>query len=590
MSRVFGAGRVFGAICGIWLAAFGYADAASLLPNGKQQFVDGNGVPFAEGTVEFFFPNTSSQKTTWQDQNQTILNTNPVVLDADGRGVVYGEGTYRQILRDKQGNLIWDQLTADPAVFNSTWGETSTGTANNQIVPNGNFSALDGQVYSFKAGFTNTAGLTITVTGIGSYQARKDTESGPVALTGGEVTAGNVVNMVYDAGLGVFHLVAFPPDSQGSFAVLTVTGQTTIAGPLALSSTITPSITANQNDWAPAGIAGALRVFANPSGNFIITGIGGTHVNGQTLYITNVSSTNPITLVGENSSSIATNRLTLGAPISLSANQTTQLIYDSVSSRWKQGVPTVAGSLGGSYRGLGVVVTNDTTVNITANTLLLNSAVGAAVRRAGFSETCVITTSGLNGLDSGSESSSTWYAVYAVYNPSTNVNGCLLSTSDTTPVLPAGFTFFNRFGWVRNNGSSNLYRTIQKGTKASYVVGSNPTASLTMISGASGNPDTPIWTGVPVGNFVPSTASEIVVNLIGASTTGQYTIAAPNNSYGAGNNPSDPPPMSRVEAGGSGTAGYDNTIGNFVLESTNVYYAADASTSSLRCLGWVDNL
>lgn len=86
--------------------------AAVLLPNGKQQFIDINGNPLVAGTVGMYVPNTLIKKTTWQDANETILNTNPIELDERGQAIIYGEGVYRQIVRDEDGNLIWDELTS----------------------------------------------------------------------------------------------------------------------------------------------------------------------------------------------------------------------------------------------------------------------------------------------------------------------------------------------------------------------------------------------------------------------------------------------------------------------------------------------
>jgi hypothetical protein len=83
--------------------------AASLLPNGKQQFIDINGKPLVDGTVGMYVINTLTPKTTWQDSGQTILNTNPITLDSRGQALIYGSGTYRQIVEDALGNLIWDE-------------------------------------------------------------------------------------------------------------------------------------------------------------------------------------------------------------------------------------------------------------------------------------------------------------------------------------------------------------------------------------------------------------------------------------------------------------------------------------------------
>jgi hypothetical protein len=93
---------------------------ATLLPNGKQQFVDDNGDPLAGGFVYFYIPGTTTPKNTYQNSAQSILNTNPVVLDAAGQAVIYGSGTYRQIVRDADGNLIWDQPVEAPAQSGGT--------------------------------------------------------------------------------------------------------------------------------------------------------------------------------------------------------------------------------------------------------------------------------------------------------------------------------------------------------------------------------------------------------------------------------------------------------------------------------------
>lgn len=87
---------------------------ANLLPDGKQQFFDGNGAPLANGTVAFYVPNTTTPKDTWQDSAETVLNPNPVPLDANGAAVIYGDGDYRQIVFDANGNVIWDRYTASP--------------------------------------------------------------------------------------------------------------------------------------------------------------------------------------------------------------------------------------------------------------------------------------------------------------------------------------------------------------------------------------------------------------------------------------------------------------------------------------------
>ncbi len=106
---------------------------ATLLPNGKQQFLDPNGNPLAGGSVYFYVPGTTTPQDTWQDAAQTTLNTNPVVLDAYGQAVIYGSGAYRQIVKDASGNLIWDQVTQD--VSGLTVGIAQGGTGGTTGAP-----------------------------------------------------------------------------------------------------------------------------------------------------------------------------------------------------------------------------------------------------------------------------------------------------------------------------------------------------------------------------------------------------------------------------------------------------------------------
>lgn len=82
---------------------------AALLPPAELQFCDGNGNPYALGTLGTYVINTLTPKATWTDMGATSLNANPIVLDAAGRCLVFGDGLYRTILKDALGNEIWDK-------------------------------------------------------------------------------------------------------------------------------------------------------------------------------------------------------------------------------------------------------------------------------------------------------------------------------------------------------------------------------------------------------------------------------------------------------------------------------------------------
>jgi hypothetical protein len=72
------------------------------------QWSDANGTPYAGGSITTYIQGTSTPKSTWTDPGLTALNTNPVILDAAGRSLMFGDGAYRLVLRDIHGNLIFD--------------------------------------------------------------------------------------------------------------------------------------------------------------------------------------------------------------------------------------------------------------------------------------------------------------------------------------------------------------------------------------------------------------------------------------------------------------------------------------------------
>lgn len=112
---------------------FAYAQSqGGLIPNGLNVFLDNNGKPLSSGTIDFYIGNVGSttRKTTYSDINLTTPNTNPVILDAAGRPNgskgLWGTGSYRQVVKAKNGTIIWDVLTS-AAGSGSGSGSIATG-------------------------------------------------------------------------------------------------------------------------------------------------------------------------------------------------------------------------------------------------------------------------------------------------------------------------------------------------------------------------------------------------------------------------------------------------------------------------------
>lgn len=102
----------------------------SRLINAFEQFFDTAGNPLTGGKLYFYESGSSSAlKDTYSDAAETVENTNPVILDADGRCPdVFGNGSYRVILKDSSEVQI---LTRDPVggstgiTFGADWNSST---------------------------------------------------------------------------------------------------------------------------------------------------------------------------------------------------------------------------------------------------------------------------------------------------------------------------------------------------------------------------------------------------------------------------------------------------------------------------------
>lgn len=251
------------------------------------------------------------------------------------------------------------------------------------------------------------------------------------------------------------------------------------------------------------------------------------------------------------------------------------------------------GNVQGSFKNLVVSTTGtNATVTASADELSVGDGSGNYYTLRNVSLSINSAASGANGLDTGSIAGSTWYSVWVGYNPATNTAIGLLSLSNSAPTMPSGYTFKARISRVRTDGTANKYPLGMKqaNRKAQYLVasGGNLTALPQMVTGAQGNLGTPTWVSVAVDNFVPDTATaiDVVSHIPNAGGGAAGNMAAPNNSYGAYNSGSNPPPLVNFPFVNSGAMAVRQTM---TLESANIYFAGQG-TQSLYCAGWEDNL
>lgn len=252
-------------------------------------------------------------------------------------------------------------------------------------------------------------------------------------------------------------------------------------------------------------------------------------------------------------------------------------------------IASSAANITGSYKNLVGSWSSTTTATWTADAVILKNSSGgpAVVPALNVSINTANTVGSLGGLDSGSLAASTWYYVHAVSNGT--APGAIISLSRTAPGLPSGYTEFAPISCIYLDGSKNIRGFLQNGDQFQHKVGSNLANAPILISGQQGNTNTPTWVAASVSNFVPPTAYSIKVFLYGVFG-GPEAMVAPNSNYGAFNSTTNPPPI--MIANSSGSSQGNSISAEFILESSNVYYAvfpsagSGAANAGLACLGW----
>jgi len=248
-------------------------------------------------------------------------------------------------------------------------------------------------------------------------------------------------------------------------------------------------------------------------------------------------------------------------------------------------IASSSSSTGFGYSNLQITTSGSSgDVVITADEILLDDGAGHYVRLENVNVTANVSSSGANGIDSGSVLANTWYSIMVMWNGT--VPAALLVKSGSVAVIPAGFTHYRHFGWMPTDNTANKFpkRIRIKDRRGEYMplAGTNTPNLPIIASGASvGSITTPTWVPISIFGVVPPSAATIkgVVSNPGSG----ISSVCPNNSYGAYTSVTNPPPAQSVA----------NSIVQFefMIESSNIYWANNSgSTAVVCCMGWEDNL
>lgn len=394
----------------------------------------------------------------------------------------------------------------------------------------------------------STAAVTIAVNGGAAIPLYKAGPAGPMALAGGELQANQPTIAISDGA----NLVLINDVSPwvGAFSAL-ASGATCDLGSIASRNILI-------------------------TGTTTITSFGASADLARPLYFIRFAAALTLTY------NATTMILPTGADLAVQAGDTAIMEYGGAgawlmrSFQRASGAPLVVQAVAASFSALKIDVTGDTSLTATADQIVLGTTLVNA-----FAATISTGTTGANGIDAGSLAPSTWYAVWAIYNPSTSTAAAMISASFSTPTMPVGFTQKRRIGAVFSDATSKLVRSMQIGAVARY----KPTASFPPFPVIAQGAKTQ-WTAASIVNVVPPTAGLIAAGIFPFIANVGTAAISPNNlptsiSYA---------PIC-VNPGGNTSYPDNKSIqADLAIESSNIYLYSTVGATYFGCMGWTDNL
>lgn len=288
---------------------------------------------------------------------------------------------------------------------------------------------------------------------------------------------------------------------------------------------------------------------------------------------------------------ILVQKSTTGGPVSLVGGEIVQgnvisAVY-SASSNTLQLLNAVIQSVSGASAPLcgatGLKITNNgvtpnTILNLTADQVVMETSAGIVQSRNNVSLLAINistgnVTSAPNGMDGEAPGISAWLNIWAIDNGAAPAG--LVSTSATAPTLPSGYTYKCRLGAMRVDGSGNLLRTTQLGSRVQYLTN---TALPTITQTA---PGTGSYASVSISTFVPPTATQLFFVIDQA--------AASSLSFVNANIAPAPSPGGYVGKIVTGVGLSGGASGSLIIESSNIGWAS-TGTPTLSAQGWADKV
>ncbi|EOU3063182.1 TPA: phage tail protein [Yersinia enterocolitica] len=238
-------------------------------------------------------------------------------------------------------------------------------------------------------------------------------------------------------------------------------------------------------------------------------------------------------------------------------------------------LPQLTGIVGTSRNAKMSVTAASSTATFIADELIVQTALGGLqYKLSNFSKTINLVTTGAGGMDTGAVPANGFVALYAIYNPTTQISALLAVNASSVVApevyggsnMPAGYTA-SALVSVLPTSSSQLAPVIQQGRRVS-IVG----ASILSGSGAPSSLAALAITVIPLNTTLIRMSA--TVGIIANDTTGVLEVAASAALVGA----------KRISLGAAGTGGTLSTTSYMEMpvadNSRNIYWRVQSANIS----------
>lgn len=153
--------------------------------------------------------------------------------------------------------------------------------------------------------------------------------------------------------------------------------------------------------------------------------------------------------------------------------------------------------LEGFIKGLDLSYVSANVLQISAGSCIDNTSVDQMVLSS--SQNVTITSSGVNGLDTGSVTNNTWYYIWLIKKSSDGTVSGLISLSDTSPTMPSGYDRKRLLGAAKYGTATFLiFHQETTGNLREFIYD----AKQNVLSSGAATANT--WTDVNCSAFVPT--------------------------------------------------------------------------------------